>query len=186
MIGRNLEYSWGSFRLTLYYFIGFFLTMAISMISGVPVWGARYIHLSLFLAFAQIAPEMRILLFFFIPVKIKWLGWISWALLAYEFVMTASNAGRLLIMAPIAAFILFFGPQILSSIKMSRRAYYRKRKFEVKKGSDNVVKSSFHKCEVCGLTEVDAPSMDFRYCSKCVGNHEFCSEHLHDHTHRES
>ncbi|MFQ9748684.1 MAG: hypothetical protein ACLRYY_06955 [Anaerobutyricum soehngenii] len=40
-----------------------------------------------------------------------------------------------------------------------------------------------HKCAVCGKTELDDPNLEFRYCSKCNGNYEYCNEHLFTHTH---
>ena len=40
-----------------------------------------------------------------------------------------------------------------------------------------------HKCAICGRTEVDSPQMQFRFCSKCDGNYEYCEEHLYTHTH---
>ena len=184
IIGRNLENSWGSFRLTLYYFVGFALTVAVSLSTGYIASGARYIHLSLFFAFAALAPEMRILLFFFIPVKIKWLAWAAWAFTAYEFIIARSWAGRLFILAPFAAFIIFFGPEIIRALRLKRQSVEGRRKFEKKKNESRVLKMSFHKCEICGITEIDAPDMDFRYCSKCAGDYEYCAEHLKDHYHR--
>ena len=184
IVGSNLEASWGSFRLTFFYFIGFAITVAVALITGYSVAGARYIHLSLFFAFASLAPEMRILLFFIIPVKIKWLAWAAWAFTAYEFITARAWAGRLFILAPLVAYFLFFGPDILRSIKMNRRSVNRRRAFDRKKGEPKIIKMSFHKCETCGLTELDAPDMDFRYCSKCEGDYEYCAEHLKDHYHR--
>jgi membrane associated rhomboid family serine protease len=183
MVGSNLEAVWGSFKFTLYFFIGYLLTVAVSMIFGYPVWGARYIHLSLFLAFAQIAPDMKLLLFFIIPVKIKWLAWAAWAFLAYEFISSNSLPPRLLILAPLAAYAIFFGSEIMATVRTNRKVVYNRREFTRKKDDAKVIRMSFHKCEVCGVTEVDSPQMDFRYCSKCEGDHEFCSEHLYDHPH---
>jgi hypothetical protein len=42
---------------------------------------------------------------------------------------------------------------------------------------------TFHKCTVCGITEKDNPDMDFRYCSKCAGDYEYCMDHLKNHDH---
>lgn len=41
-----------------------------------------------------------------------------------------------------------------------------------------------HKCAVCGQTEEDNPDLEFRYCSRCKGNYEYCQNHLFTHTHR--
>ena len=40
-----------------------------------------------------------------------------------------------------------------------------------------------HKCAICGRTELDSPELEFRYCSKCEGNYEYCSDHLFTHEH---
>ena len=40
-----------------------------------------------------------------------------------------------------------------------------------------------HRCEICGRTDITDPDMDFRFCSKCSGSHEYCSEHLFTHIH---
>ncbi len=44
---------------------------------------------------------------------------------------------------------------------------------------------AIHKCAVCGRTELDDPDLEFRYCSKCAGNREYCSDHLYTHVHVE-
>ena len=40
-----------------------------------------------------------------------------------------------------------------------------------------------HKCAICGRTELDDENLEFRFCSKCEGNYEYCSEHLYTHEH---
>ena len=40
-----------------------------------------------------------------------------------------------------------------------------------------------HKCAVCGKTDTSHPDLEFRYCSKCEGNYEYCQDHLFTHTH---
>ncbi len=44
-------------------------------------------------------------------------------------------------------------------------------------------RASIHRCAVCGRTELDAPDLEFRFCSRCNGNYEYCSDHLHSHMH---
>jgi hypothetical protein len=43
-----------------------------------------------------------------------------------------------------------------------------------------------HKCAVCGRTELDDENLEFRFCSRCDGNYEYCMEHLftHEHIHK--
>ena len=40
-----------------------------------------------------------------------------------------------------------------------------------------------HRCAVCGRTELDDENLTFRFCSKCAGNYEYCSDHLYTHIH---
>lgn len=40
-----------------------------------------------------------------------------------------------------------------------------------------------HRCTICGRTELDDERLEFRYCSKCEGNHEYCQDHLFTHQH---
>jgi Zn-dependent protease len=42
----------------------------------------------------------------------------------------------------------------------------------------------FHRCAVCGKTENDDPHLDFRVCTDCRDDSEYCAEHLDQHTHR--
>ena len=42
---------------------------------------------------------------------------------------------------------------------------------------------AMHRCAVCGKTELDDPGLEFRFCSKCNGNYEYCQEHLFTHEH---
>lgn len=184
MVGSALENNWGRFRLTFYYFCCLVLTVLVSLITGVPVIGAGYINLSIFFVFASLAPDMYIRLFFIIPVKIKWLAWAAAAFTAYQFVMSESWIYRLLVLAPITVYFIFFGPGYISTLLNNRRAYTNKRNFQRKVDASRIIKASFHKCTVCGITELDSPDMEFRYCSDCVGDYEYCMNHLHDHHHR--
>ena len=45
-------------------------------------------------------------------------------------------------------------------------------------------KATMHKCAICGRTEKDDDSLEFRFCSKCNGNYEYCSDHLYTHEHK--
>ena len=82
MLGRELERTWGAFRFNLYFFAGMLFhviaAFAAYFITGVSFpLGTWYLNMSLFLAFAAIYPDMQFYLFFMIPVKAKWLGWLD-------------------------------------------------------------------------------------------------------------
>jgi Zn-dependent protease len=43
--------------------------------------------------------------------------------------------------------------------------------------------TAFHRCAVCGRTEEDSPTLDFRVCTGCSGYEEYCAEHIDNHRH---
>ena len=181
IIGLNLEYRWGAFRLNVYYIIGALATIIGSFATGYAMT-AQFIFLSLFLAYAKLAPDVQILLFFVIPVKVKWLGWLAWIMIAYNIVTSPAIALKILQLTPAVNYLLFFGGDIFRMARNNRKAHINKTKFQVYKGDS---KDSFHKCSICGITDKDDPDMDFRYCSKCNGDYEYCMNHLSEHVHKE-
>lgn len=122
-IGNALENEWGSFRFTLYYLLGVVGTIIAGLLTG----GATnsYLNLSLFFAFAALYPNMQVLLFFFIPIKIKWLAYLDAALFAYQFLL-GSWQTRAAILASLLNFLIFFGPSVLRQIRDNLR--YRKQR----------------------------------------------------------
>ncbi|MDO5402518.1 MAG: hypothetical protein Q4F11_03685 [Eubacteriales bacterium] len=82
MIGTVLERLWGAFRFNLYFFSGMLLhviaAIVIYLIFGVNYhMGTEYINLALFMAFAFENPDNEVLLFFVLPIKIKWLAYLD-------------------------------------------------------------------------------------------------------------
>lgn len=87
MIGTVLERSWGAFKFNVYFFSGVILhviaAILIYLIFGYNYhMNTYYINLALFMAFAYEQPDMEVLLFFVLPIKIKWLAWFDGALFA--------------------------------------------------------------------------------------------------------
>ena len=58
---------------------------------------------------------------------------------------------------------------------------YGKKKF--KKQVKNATNGARHQCYICKRTELDDSNLEFRFCSKCGGNHEYCQDHLFTHIH---
>ena len=84
MIGTVLERSWGAFKFNVYFFSGVILhviaAILIYLIFGYNYhMNTYYINLALFMAFAYEQPDMEVLLFFVLPIKIKWLAWFDGA-----------------------------------------------------------------------------------------------------------
>ena len=220
-LGTILERVWGDFMYNFYIFFGLIMTvigafvMYFVLAYGSPEMSAMmgselggqlgyqigsaigamfntyYVSLSIFLGFAMTFPDQQMLLFFFIPIKIKWLALVDVAYLSYNMIRAGMSGNWITIVqiiCSLAAVILFF----LMTRKYSFRNAYsssqsRKRRNEFKKamgaGQARNASGARHKCSICGRTEITNPELEFRYCSKCNGNYEYCQEHLFTHTH---
>lgn len=178
MVGTGLEHEWGSFRFNVFYLTGMLGTVLAAFLTGAGS-SALYLNLSLFLAFAYIYPDFEILLFLILPVKVKYLAWLNWLFLAFT-VLTAPLAAKAAAVVAMGNYFIFFGADIISNMRNRGSAYRRTSRF----AGAPAVKATIHKCVTCGKTEKDDPKLEFRYCSTCEGDFEYCLDHLKTHEHR--
>ena len=177
MVGSALEHEWGSFKFNIYYLVGVLGTIASAFLGG-GASTAMFLNLSLIFAFSYLFPDFQILLFFIIPVKMKYLAWVYAAFLVYMFIGSPIY-GLITVGGSILNFILFFGKDIIVRITTGRKVYYNRRNFKGKIPADITI----HRCTICGRTEKDDRNLEFRYCVDCEGDHEYCMEHLYNHEH---
>ncbi len=114
LIGTSLEREWGALKFNIYYLIGILGTIAAGFISGYA--DNFYLNMSLFFAFAMFYPDFQVMLFFVLPVKIKWMAWLNAVLFAYLFIM-GNWPARASIIAALLNFLVFFGSDIISQSK---------------------------------------------------------------------
>jgi membrane associated rhomboid family serine protease len=169
-IGDGLERAWGPFRLTLYFFTGMLgVTIAAFLLRA--QFSSGMLAVSLFLAFAWFYPNEIIYVMFILPVKIKWLAWITGAFLLFGFVV-GSNANRLAMILAFSNYFLFFGPQAFQNVRQRKEVASRRQRFEVQTRSDD---EPLHRCATCGATELSDPSLEFRVARD---GEEYCVPHL--------
>ncbi len=186
MLGSVLERTWGKFRFNVYYFAGVIGTVAAAIIlylvtGQVYILDTTYINASLFLAFGFEFPDTEIYLFFVLPIKMKWMAGFALAMYVLS-IINGSWGTRVAIIISLLNFIIFFSSIIRhrsNPVQMRRRVKYRA---AMKKQPE---KGYVHRCAVCGRTEKDDESLEFRFCSKCNGNYEYCQDHLFTHKHIE-
>ena len=196
-LGTALERTWGTFRYNVYifsgliftvlgvfilyavYFFGFHVELPLSLAGMVST---NYITMSIFLAFAAIYPELEVYLYFILPIKMKWMALVYAAMALYYFIR-GGIVTRVAIGASLLNFVIFF----LSSRNMRRfspKERVRKAKFKRQSAPHmHYSNGAKHRCAVCGRTELDDPCLEFRFCSKCNGNYEYCQDHLFTHEH---
>jgi hypothetical protein len=194
-IGSTLEREWGTPKFTIYYIIGLLL----NIIYGFIVWAitgtapyltSSYVNLSMFFTFAVLFPDFRLLLFFFIPVKIKWLALFDAVFFVYNIIMNSVAGYYFDALLPIIAvlnFLVFCGEDLMHYLRPYRSKTSKQainfRKAAKQMRHEEASKPYRHKCAVCGKTDAEYPSMEFRYCSRCNGYHCFCAEHINSHVH---
>lgn len=217
-LGTSLERTWGTFRFNAYILGGMLFTVAGSlflyavlylfmgstvavMASGLmgSLVSTQYINMSIFLAFATLYPNMQVMLYFIIPIKMKWMAWVYAAIILLDITSTYSSIYHELgsvslaiwvtvikavtIIMSLLNFLIFFlstrNLQRYTPHEIHRRQQFKQQMREPRPGS-GITK---HKCAVCGRTEVSNPELDFRFCSKCEGNYEYCQDHLFTHQH---
>ena len=171
---------WMLVALSLYYFIG------------------KELNMSLFLVYAAMNPNAQFMLYFIIPVKAKWLAWLDGAYFIWAVIQAFLpayggsaygiyyKANALAAVVSILNFLIFFlnsrnvRPYRPSQVKRKNDFY---RQIHKARPVNYYKDGARHRCAVCGRTELDDPKLEFRYCSKCNGNYEYCQEHLFTHKH---
>lgn len=184
-LGRTLERIWGAFRFNVYIFMGilghviaaFVLYAVYGM--GAPMLTPTYLNASVFMAYAMTFPEDVFYIYFVFAVKAKWLAVFEGAAFLLSFVF-GNAATRLEIVLSLANFLIFF---LLTRNYNRIRPSQVKRRKEFKAQTIRPQSRARHVCAVCGRTSEDSPGMEFRYCSKCEGNYEYCMDHLYTHQH---
>lgn len=124
MMGEAMERLWGSFKFNIFYFSGVIGCIIAGFITGYAT--NSYLNLSLFLAFAVLFPNEEIMLFFILPIKVKWIALVDFILIAYEFVAGGVYT-KIFILFSIGNLLLFFGKDIYSLCYYTLRRYINKK-----------------------------------------------------------
>ena len=209
-LGTTLERTWGTFRYNVYIISGMLFTVIGAfvlygvlcatydaafiggqtlLLTGSGLFSVSYIYMSIFLAFAVTYPDMEVVLYFIIPIKMKWMAWVYGAIIVYNMISYV-RVGLWVMAVPILASLLNFVLFFFSNRNMHRynpKEVHRRREFKKAMAQSRVNPATGgitkHKCAICGRTEKDDPNLEFRFCSKCNGNYEYCQDHLFTHQH---
>jgi hypothetical protein len=202
-IGQALESVWGRFRFNLYFITGVLLHIVAAFLAyfifkiTLPL-GTYYLNMSLFFAFAAIFPNQQFYLFMIVPIKVKWIAWLDAVFFGYAILQAflpayggnpyfgyVYKARALEAFIAILNFLIFYFS--MRRAKFSPKEIKRRREYksQVRQGEkeNRQGNGARHRCTVCGRTELDDENLEFRYCSKCNGNYEYCQDHLFTHEH---
>ena len=165
-LANALEEAWGPLKLNVFYLAGMIgCTAAAFFFGGAPA--NAFLNLSLFFAFATLAPNYEIFLFFILRVKMKYVAWVFAGFLLLQMV-AAPLADKAAMVASLANYLLFFGPGFVKGRIEAESARVRRKKF-------TAAAESLHRCARCERTEVSHPDLEFRVAGD---GEEYCAEHL--------
>ena len=207
-LGGLLERIWGTYKYKVYLFsgllftiLGAFVLCGYSVLMGAQPtmytglyllnngsavyfgqFSTYYINMSIFLACAASIPDVQVLLMFIFPIKVKWLGIVYGIILLVNCIQGGIATWSVVIFS-LLNFLVFF-LRSKGKMHLSVGQIKRQQEFHQKMRSAGQTKGiTRHKCAICGRTELDGDDLEFRFCSKCNGNYEYCQYHLFTHEH---
>lgn len=207
-LGGLLERIWGTYKYNVYLFSGLLFTILGAFVlcgysvlmdaqptmytglyllnNGSAVYFGQfstyYINMSIFLACAASIPDVQVLLMFLFPIKVKWLG-IVYGIILLVNCIQGGIATWIVVIFSLLNFLVFF-LRSKGKMHLSVGQIKRQQEFHQKMRAAGQTKGiTRHKCAVCGRTELDGDDLEFRFCSKCNGNYEYCQYHLFTHEH---
>ena len=207
-LGGLLERIWGTYKYNVYLFSGLLFTILGAFVlcgysvlmsaqptmytglyllnNGSAVYFGQfstyYINMSIFLACAASIPDVQVLLMFLFPIKVKWLG-IVYGILLLVNCIQGGIATWIEVIFSLLNFLVFF-LRSKGKMHLSVGQIKRQQEFHQKMRAAGQTKGiTRHKCAICGRTELDGDDLEFRFCSKCNGNYEYCQYHLFTHEH---
>jgi membrane associated rhomboid family serine protease len=166
-LASALEEHWGALKLNVFYLVGMLGCTAAAFFFG-GTSSNTFLNLSLFFAFATIAPNYEIFLFLLIRVKVKYLAWVLAGIFGLQFALFPL-AAKMAMVASVANYLLFFLPGAIRQWNGNRVNAARLAKFH------GETPDSLHRCAQCGRTESSQPDLEFRVAAD---GEEYCTEHL--------
>lgn len=127
LLGSGLEHHWGKGKYNLFLLVTILTTVTASLLTGFALTNS-YIFSAIFLAFAYLYPNEIFYLFFFLPVKAKWLAWLNLIFLGINF-LWGGWAGKIVVLSTLLPLGFFFYKDMMQRIK----AYMRRKKYERRK-----------------------------------------------------
>ncbi|MFD2255569.1 hypothetical protein ACFSSA_02680 [Luteolibacter algae] len=171
MMSDALEGAWGTFKTSFFYYTGFLGLLIANFIYETPMPGSGFfVYTSAFFAFATLFPKVEFLMFFILPVQVRWLAIVIGAVQLLALLSQPLYIGFLVL--GFGNYLLWAGIPAMRGHAKVRENATRRKKFEggLSKGTE-----AFHRCAVCKRTEISNPELEFRMAGD---GEEYCLEHL--------
>lgn len=171
MMSDALEGAWGTFRTSMFFYFGWLMLIVGNFISPVMFPGSGFLlYGAAFLAFATLFPRVEFMMFFILPVQVRFLAMIQAGLMVF---MLLGNLYLIpLFLLGHLNYLLWAGLPALRGKAQIAQAAQRRKNFNAKKLPKE---EAFHVCKVCGRTEISDRALEFRIG---VDGEEYCEDHL--------
>lgn len=180
LVGRNLEHEWGAFKFNVYYLLGAIGTTAVAWLTGIPQ-GNFWLNTSLFFAFATVFPNYEILVFFIVPIRVKWLALLTLALVGYYFIDGSVGVKAAIAIAFVNYLLFFTGHLVALARGRQLQARQAARRASFRPPVELETRATERACAICGASQADGADIRVCSCEKCGGPRELCLTHARDH-----
>ncbi len=123
LMGSALESAWGTFRFNLFYLCGILGCILAGFLTGYGM--NHFLNMSLFFAYAAVYPENQLMLFFILPIKVKWLALVDVLYFLWMFIV-GGWPSRVAILLALVNIWLFFGGDFFRHIRQ-QAGYWKTR-----------------------------------------------------------
>lgn len=174
MISDAMEEQWGALRTSLYLYSSWLLLLVAGFLTQSMPSAGLYCYTSMFLAFATCYPRFQMLVFFVIPLQVRFLAMFTGLMLLWQ--ATASWSMLLFTLLAMGNYMVSFLPWLWNQQRRLRRRQRFESQLRRPGRRDRAQASvSFHRCAVCQRTELDDSHLAFRIAEN---GEEYCEEHL--------
>ncbi len=171
MVSDGLEAAWGTFKTTLFCYTGMLLIILLNFIYAVPIPSSgTVLYGAAFFAFATLFPRVEILLFFVIPVQVRFLGMLAGGLLLYRAI-----GQPWLLPFYLVAYLNYFLWAAIPALRGTARLIDSGKRGKIFHVSKLPATNAFHSCVICGKTDITDPQAEFRTASN---GQDYCADHL--------
>jgi hypothetical protein len=171
MVSDGLENAWGSFKTSLFCYTGMLLVILLNFIYPVPIPASgTVLYGSAFLAFATLFPRVEILLFFVIPVQVRFLGMFAGGL-----ILLNAIGQPWLLPFYLTAHTNYFLWAAIPALRGTARLIDSGKRKKIFHASQLPTAEAFHTCATCGKTDATHPQAEFRITAD---GKEYCTDHL--------
>jgi hypothetical protein len=171
MMNDALEGAWGAFKTSLFHYCGILGLVAANFLLPNAMPGSGFlIYGTSFFAFATLFPKVEFLMFFILPVQVRFLAMIQAALM----LLAALGDWTLFpfFLLGCANYLVFAGIPAMRGTAMVIESAQRRRRFNSRKDPGD---QAFHTCVLCDRTDVTDPHLEFRVGAD---GREYCVDHL--------